>query len=182
MFFFLSFFLVSLSLISILGMTCMHLNGIFTFNTLPCVCSQKERSKLVGTFFSGRRWSDDTVSRAAVIRTNGEQEKQKEWDRERGQGHREGARGQLEGQAVRFVCLQQQYRAAESYPMTVSLRAVCTLSTHTHKYTHTRVTAELLSCRCSQLETATLLKSDVFFFFFTFLSNTLKCMLRRPSY
>ncbi len=130
--------------------------------------SQKESSELVGIFFSGRRWSDDTESRVTVIRTNGEQEKQKEWERERGQGHREGARGQLEGQAVCFVCLQQQYRAAESCPMTVSLRAVCTLSTHphTHTHTHTRVTAELLSCRCSQLETATLLKSDCCLFFY----------------
>lgn len=84
-------------------------------------------------FFSGRRWSDDTESWVKVIRTNREQEKQKDRKNEieRGQGHREGAQGQLEGQAVCFVYLQQQCRAAERCPMTVSLRAACTLSTHT---------------------------------------------------
>lgn len=38
----------------------------------------KEKKVSWLAFFSGRRWSDDTESRVTVIRTNGEQEKQKD--------------------------------------------------------------------------------------------------------
>lgn len=140
----------------------------FHFQKFHSVYIPKEKEASWMVFFSGGRWSDDTENRTAIIRTNGELETQKEWDRER----EDRATGRGTGPAGGPGCVLCVFAATiqgswELPHDRFSEGSLYPVHTHTQIHTHTG------HCRATQLPMQSTGNSHTpkircFFFFFYF--------------